>query len=71
MPAKNNEVRLSSVQTATALGITPGTLRNWRIEKAGPPWHTLRPKTKRRGKGSRPRIYYLQHEVDAYKGVTT
>lgn len=65
--AKKDGVRLTSKQTAALLKITDGTLRNWRVDKIGPPVHRLRPKTRRNGKGSRPRIYYLRHEVDSFK----
>lgn len=68
MTAKKNKARLSSVQAAKAIGVKPGTLRNWRTEKAGPPWHTLRPRTRRNGKGSRPRVYYLASDVEAFIG---
>jgi hypothetical protein len=64
--ASANENRLSSIEAAKLLNITPGTLRNWRSENAGPPWHFLRSKTRRKGKGSRPRLYYLKHEVEAF-----
>lgn len=67
MATKTTEVRLSSREAAARLGITEGTLRNWRTEGAGPTFHTLQPKRRRKGKGSRPRVYYLAHEVDAYK----
>jgi hypothetical protein len=59
-------IMLTSKQCAERIGVTNGTLRNWRTENEGPPWHTLKPKRKRNGKGSRPRIYYKAGEVVAW-----
>jgi hypothetical protein len=58
--------RLTSIATAARLGVSHGTLRNWRSAGAGPVWHTLKKKMRRRGKGSRPRVYYVAAEVDAF-----
>lgn len=58
--------RLTSKQAAVLIGITDGVLRNWRMEGRGPAWHTLTRRTRRIGRGSRPRVYYLKHEVEAF-----
>lgn len=59
-------VKLSSTQAAARLGITEHSLRTWRYEKRGPKWHTLGRKRRGKGKGSRPRVFYYEHEVDAF-----
>lgn len=60
------QIKLSSAQAAARLGITEHSLRTWRYEDRGPKWHTLGRKSRRKGKGSRPRVYYFEHEVDAF-----
>jgi hypothetical protein len=59
-------VKLTSAQTAAKLGTTEHTLRTWRWQGRGPKWHTLGRKRSKTGRGSRPRVYYFEHEVDAF-----
>jgi len=58
--------RLTSAQAAQRLGVTEHSLRTWRYEGRGPRWYTLGPRRRRTGKGSRPRVFYYAHEVDAF-----
>lgn len=56
---------LSPMQTATRLGVTEGTLRNWRnaTPRLGP-----KPTYKgKRGRGKKPRVVYLEQDIDAYE----
>jgi hypothetical protein len=48
--------RLSEAQTAKRLGVTKGTLANWRWRKYGPPFLRI-------GR----RIEYLDHDVEAWE----
>lgn len=57
---------MTSEQAAALLGITEHSLRTWRYEKRGPQWHTLGRKSKRKGRGSRPRVFYYRDEVEKF-----
>jgi hypothetical protein len=56
---------LSSTEAALRLGVTEGTLRNWRSAKPriGP-----RPTYKgKRGAGKKPRVVYLLADIEKYE----
>lgn len=59
--------RITSAEAAALIGITEHSLRTWRYEKRGPRVHTLTKRQRRAGKGSRPRVFYLRSEVEAWK----
>lgn len=63
MASKLNGEKLTSRQVAQMIGVAEGTLRNWRTQELGPKYHTLHEKRRRKGKGSKPRVYYKPHEV--------
>jgi transposase len=56
---------LSPMQAATRLGVSEGTLRNWRnsTPRLGP-----KPTYKgKRGRGKKPRVVYLETDVAAWE----
>lgn len=54
---------LTTKQLAERWSMNPGTLRNWRMDGAGPRFI----KVGRRGKGRRPRVFYPITNVEAYE----
>lgn len=65
-PQPTSSDRITPMQAAMLLGVTEGTLRNWRSWKQGPAAHHFTKRTSRKGRGSRPRVYYLRSEVETY-----
>lgn len=65
--AKVAPVRVTSRQLAERWGKSDGAIRMMRSAGHGPQWHHEIEPRKRNGKGSRPRGYYLLHEIEAYE----
>lgn len=66
-PQNNVAVRVTSQGLAIRWGKKEGVIRMMRLSGRGPKWHHERRRSSKRGKGSRPRGYYLLHEIEAYE----
>ena len=58
----NDNLPLNSKEAATQLGVTEGTLRQWRYLNKGPTYYRI-------GSGPKAQIHYLPKDLEAWKAA--